>query len=244
MKKIVLFLILAVQIAFLPAQDLFFRSKIYTLSDDGANSDTSLTSTYQNGDQLRTESKSSIIVSGEERFIIIDKRSGICGQFSKQELQTDSLDAPLPCRGYQITESNDTKTILGHVCHTATVNLVLQGAGPAQFAACDYLVWYAPDIKTNSDSRWLWPYRKSCFDAISKSLGGLILYSELINKSTSVKTITAVTELSTAPLNSTMFALSGAACTQAKNVKEYKAAINTQQKQNSSRTKRKSTGKR
>lgn len=236
MKTAYFLLLLATGISISKAQDLYTKSQteIKGLPSFVAKRTNATILSYYKPDKLKIETNmmdskqiNLIGVSGATviNHIANDKN---CGQFSREELNKDSLEMDAKIESVQIERTSETKKVLGYTCKKIIIRYqVTQGVN----YDCVMELWCTDEIKIPSNNNLPELNKRNALTAALISLNTFPLETETLMKSNNVRTISKVVELSTQQIDDKVFTIEPKDCKKTLNLKDYKAMLLKRQHQ-------------
>jgi hypothetical protein len=146
----------------------------------------------------------------------------LCGIFTKEELLTNGLNDDVEYKDVTVTKTEETENILGFNCKKAILNFKIVRSGEHEYES---IVWYTTEIQQPDNSDLPQLTKPNDFTRAMSSLGGVVLHTQLLMKSTNVTTLTRVTEISTNKIDDSVFMVNEKLCKKPKNLQDYKKEL-------------------
>lgn len=236
MKTTLTLLLLTISAISLNAQNLFTKSLTETkgLPSFVAKKTNATILSYYKSDKLKTETTlmdskqiNLIGVSGATviNHIANDKN---CGQFSREEMNKDSLEMDAIIHEVQIERTNETKKVLGYTCKKIIIRY--QVIQTAKFD-CEMELWCTDELKIPNSSNLPELNKRNALTAALASLNTFPLETETWMKGNNVRTSSKIIEVSTKEIDEAVFNFNPKDCKKTLNMKEYKAMLLKRQHQ-------------
>ncbi len=184
----------------------------------------SSTKMYIKNDHTKSETRAlgSTIVEITQKDTVCVYTDGLCGVFTREELENDGLGDEITYKNVIVTHTDDTRKILGYNCKKTVVNYTVHRGVDLK---CETVLWHTSEISPPDNSHLPQSQKQNDYLAALKSLKGVPLLTENTMKLNGLTTIARVTKISTAALDDEVFERNPKGCKKPKNLSEYKKEL-------------------